>query len=311
MLPSVLPTEFDHVPVLAGEVIDLLDPRPGETVVDGTFGAGGHAALLAGKLRGDGKVIAIDRDPTVAPFFDRFRRKTGVKARLIHGEFSTVLQQLADERRARRRDPARPRRLVDAARPARARLLVRGRRAARHADGPVAPSTRRASSSTRPTSASSRTIFHRYGEERYARPIARAIVRRRASSRSSARRARRDHQGRDPRAGALRRGPSREAGLPGAAHRGQRRARRARARAPAALEVLRPGGRLAVISFHSLEDRIVKQLPARAERGCTCPPDFPICVCGSEPALRATPRRAVRPSAAEVAREPARRSPRA
>src|SRR5664279_2041466 len=96
MLPSVLPTESDHVPVLAEEVVSLLDPRPGETIVDGTFGAGGHSLLLASRLRGDGKLIAIDRDPTVAPFFERFRRDTGVKARLHHGEFSTVLQHLAD-----------------------------------------------------------------------------------------------------------------------------------------------------------------------------------------------------------------------
>ena len=96
MLPSVLPTESDHVPVLAEEIVSLLDPRPGDTVVDGTFGAGGHASLLAARLRGDGKLIAIDRDPTVAPFFERFRRETGVKTRLHPGEFSTVLQHLAE-----------------------------------------------------------------------------------------------------------------------------------------------------------------------------------------------------------------------
>jgi 16S rRNA (cytosine1402-N4)-methyltransferase len=73
---------------------------------------------------------------------------------------------------------------------------------------------------------------------------------------------------------------------------------------PAALEMLRPGGRLGVISFHSLEDRIVKQFLRKQEHGCTCPPDFPVCVCGSEATMRATPRRAVRPSAAEVARNP-------
>src|SRR5436190_3940786 len=88
MLPSVLPTETDHVPVLAEEVVTNLDPRPGETVVDATFGAGGHAALLAARLRGDGRLIAIDRDPTVAPFFERFRREHGVKAPLHHGDVS-------------------------------------------------------------------------------------------------------------------------------------------------------------------------------------------------------------------------------
>src|SRR5436305_13684201 len=96
MLPSVLPTESDHVPVLAEEVVSLLDPQPGETIVDATFGAGGHAALLAGKLRGDGKLIAIDRDPSVVPYFERLGREIGsLKSRLFHGEFSTVLQHLA------------------------------------------------------------------------------------------------------------------------------------------------------------------------------------------------------------------------
>ena len=73
---------------------------------------------------------------------------------------------------------------------------------------------------------------------------------------------------------------------------------------PAALEALRPGGRLAVISFHSLEDRIVKTFMRDGERGCTCPPDFPICVCGNEPLLRAVSRRPLRPSDDEVAQNP-------
>jgi 16S rRNA (cytosine1402-N4)-methyltransferase len=73
---------------------------------------------------------------------------------------------------------------------------------------------------------------------------------------------------------------------------------------PAALEMLRPGGRLGVISFHSLEDRIVKRFMRERERGCTCPPDFPVCVCGREPELRSVTRKAVRPTADEVAANP-------
>jgi 16S rRNA (cytosine1402-N4)-methyltransferase len=73
---------------------------------------------------------------------------------------------------------------------------------------------------------------------------------------------------------------------------------------PAALEMLRPGGRLAVISFHSLEDRIVKNFLRDAERGCTCPPDFPVCVCGNEPVMRALSRKPIRPTGEEVARNP-------
>src|SRR5919206_1057359 len=97
MLPSALqPSATDHVPVLAAEVRELLAVRPGETVVDATFGAGGHAALLAQDLHGRGKLVAIDRDPSVRPYFERFQRRARVQARLLRGDFSIVLRQLAD-----------------------------------------------------------------------------------------------------------------------------------------------------------------------------------------------------------------------
>ena len=97
MLPNVLqPSATDHVPVLADEVRESLAVRPGETVVDATFGAGGHAALLAADLRGSGKLIAIDRDPTARTYFERFEKRAGVQARLLRGDFGVVLEQLAD-----------------------------------------------------------------------------------------------------------------------------------------------------------------------------------------------------------------------
>src|SRR6202023_759977 len=83
-------------PVLADEVLAALAPRPGATLIDATFGAGGHSSLLTARLRGEGKLIAIDRDPTVAPYFERLRRTTAAKVRLMHGEVSTVLAQLAE-----------------------------------------------------------------------------------------------------------------------------------------------------------------------------------------------------------------------
>jgi 16S rRNA (cytosine1402-N4)-methyltransferase len=304
MLPSVLPTESDHVPVLAEEIVSLLDPRPGDTVVDGTFGAGGHASLLAARLRGDGKLIAIDRDPTVAPFFERFRRETGVKARLHPGEFSSVLQHLAEN--GVKADAI----LLDLG--VSSMQLDRPDRGFSYAvDAPLDmrmdPS---ATFSARELvnegdERELADIFKRYGEERYARPIARAIVKRRKEQPFE-------------RTGDL--VEVIKAAIPAPARFGEGHpAKRvfqalrievndelgALERAlPAALEMLRPGGRLAVISFHSLEDRIVKQFLRKQEQGCTCPPDFPICICGSEPTMRATPRRAVRPSAAEVARNP-------
>src|SRR5881628_565675 len=97
MLPNALQTSAtDHVPVLADEVRELLAVRPGETVVDATFGAGGHAALLAADLQGRGKLIAIDRDPTARDYFDRFAKVTQLQARFLRGDFAVVLQQLAD-----------------------------------------------------------------------------------------------------------------------------------------------------------------------------------------------------------------------
>ena len=304
MLPSVLPTETDHVPVLADEIVATLDPRPGETVVDATFGAGGHATLLAARLRGDGKLIAIDRDPSVAPYFERLRRASAVKSRLLHGEFSATLQQLAEN--GVRADVV----LLDLG--VSSMQLDRPERGFSYAiDAPLDmrmdPS---ASYSARElvNEASEQEladIFKRYGEERYARPIARAIGRRRTSQPFE-------------RTGDL--VETIKASIPAPARFGEGHpAKRvfqalrievndelgALERAlPAALEMLRPGGRLAVISFHSLEDRIVKRFLRSQEHGCTCPPDFPVCVCGSEPKLRATPRRAIRPSAAEVARNP-------
>src|ERR1043166_6407816 len=97
MLPSVLQRKTsDHVPVLADDVRKLLAVQPGETVVDATFGAGGHAALLAADLQGRGRYIAIDRDPTVQPYFESFSRRFGsLQPRLLRGEFSNVLEGLA------------------------------------------------------------------------------------------------------------------------------------------------------------------------------------------------------------------------
>jgi 16S rRNA (cytosine1402-N4)-methyltransferase len=298
MLPSVLPTESDHVPVLAEEIVSLLDPRPGETIVDATFGAGGHSTLLAAKLRGDGKLIAIDRDPAVAPYFERFGRETAVKTRLFHGEFSSTLTQLATN--GVRADVI----LLDLG--VSSMQLDRPERGFSYAaDAPLDMRMEARELVNEASEQQLADIFKRYGEERYARQIARAIVKRRT---------------REPfeRTGEL--VEVIKAAIPAPARFGEGHPAKRVFQAlridvndelgaveralPSALEMLRPGGRLGVISFHSLEDRIVKQFLRKEEEGCTCPPDFPVCVCGSEPSMRATPRRAVRPTAAEVARNP-------
>src|SRR5919204_3408700 len=177
MLPSVLqPNETDHVPVLAAEVRELLAVRPGQTVIDGTFGAGGHAALLAQDLHGRGKLIAIDRDPNVRPYFERFQRRAGVQARLLRGDFSIVLRQLADN--GMRADAV----LLDLG--VSSMQLDRPERGFSYAtDAPLdmrMDPTADVSAADLVNEAPEReltTIFRRYGEERYARQIARAIVR--------------------------------------------------------------------------------------------------------------------------------------
>jgi 16S rRNA (cytosine1402-N4)-methyltransferase len=304
MLPSVLPTETDHVPVLADEVLAALAPRPGQTIVDGTFGAGGHSILLAARLRGDGKLIAIDRDPTVAPYFERLRRSTPVKVRLLHGEFSQVLEQLASngvQADAVLLDLGVSSMQLD--RPERGFSYAADAALDMRMD-PSAELTARDVVNETPESELAE-IFRRYGEERYAKQIARAIVKRRSKQPFE-------------RTGDLVEVVKQAIPAParfGEGHPAKRVFQALRIEVnnelgsleralPAALEMLRPGGKLAVISFHSLEDRIVKRFLRNAEHGCTCPPEFPICACGASPTLRATPRRAIRPSAAEIARNP-------
>ena len=304
MLPSVLPTETDHVPVLADEVLAALDPRPGQTLVDCTFGSGGHSELLIGRLRGEGKLIAIDRDPTVTPYYERLRRSTPVKTRLLHGEFSQVLEQLAGN--GVRADGI----LLDLG----VSSMQLDRRERGFSYAVDAPLDMRMDPSAELTASDVvnetgewelAEIFRRYGEERYARQVARAIVRRRTKQPFE-------------RTGDLVETIKQAMPAParfGEGHPAKRVFQALRIEVndelgaleralPAELEMLRPHGRLAVISFHSLEDRIVKRFLRDGEHGCTCPPDFPVCACGATPTLRAIPRRAIRPTAAEVARNP-------
>src|SRR5256885_11264765 len=91
MLPNVLqPREADHVPVLAEEVRECLGVQPGETVIDATFGAGGHAAILAADLRGKGKLIAIDPDPTARTYFERLAQRGPANAPPLPGRLRVV-----------------------------------------------------------------------------------------------------------------------------------------------------------------------------------------------------------------------------
>ena len=179
MLPNILqPNATDHIPVLAEEVRERLAVQPGETVVDATFGGGGHASLLVADLRGRGKLIAIDRDPTARTYFEQFERGAGVQARLLRGDFGVVLPQLAAN--GVRADAV----LIDLG--VSSMQLDRPERGFSYSvDAPLDmrmdPSQDLSAREVVNDSPERElvAIFRRYGEERYAKQIARAIVRRR------------------------------------------------------------------------------------------------------------------------------------
>jgi 16S rRNA (cytosine1402-N4)-methyltransferase len=305
MLPNVLqPGATDHIPVLADEVRQLLAVRPGETIVDATFGSGGHARLLAQDLRGDGRLIGIDRDPGARDYFESVRRQTGIQGRFLRGDFAVVLEQLAEN--GVRADAI----LFDLG--VSSMQIDRPERGFSYAaDAPLDmrmdPSDDY-SARELVNDASEREltrIFRQYGEERYAKQIARAIVSRRREQPFE-----RTSELVDT-IKAVIPAPARF----GAGHPAKRVFQALRIAVndeltaledalPAAVDLLHSGGRIAVISFHSLEDRIVKRFLRREEHGCTCPPDFPVCACGAQASLKATPRRAIRPTRAEIERNP-------
>src|SRR5437763_11856324 len=168
----------DHVPVMAPEVAELLEPRPGDTVVDCTFGAGGHAAVLEPHLRGSGTYIGIDRDHEAEPFFARFAAGATSQTRFLHGDFALVLRNMvAGGARVQAI-------LMDLG--VSSMQIDRPHRGFSYATD--APLDMRMDASADPSAADLvneegerelATIFRRYGDERYARQIARAIARRR------------------------------------------------------------------------------------------------------------------------------------
>jgi 16S rRNA (cytosine1402-N4)-methyltransferase len=296
MLPNLSHSSsapVEHVPVMAAEVADLLEPRPGDTVVDCTFGAGGHAAVLEPYLCGSGTYVAVDRDREVEPFYERFAAAATSETRFVHGDYALVLRNMAAT-------GARVQAiLMDLGMSS--MQIDRPHRGFSYAND--APLDMRMDAGADLTAADIvntwderelASVLRTFGEERYAFQIARAIVRRRAVT-------------------PFRRSADLveviKAAIPTPARFGQghpaRRVFQAlriatngeleslREGLESAVELLAPGGRLAVISFHSLEDRIAKQFIRDQARGCTCPPDFPVCVCGHQPSLRSLTRRAV------------------
>jgi 16S rRNA (cytosine1402-N4)-methyltransferase len=293
-----------HVPVLAGELIELIDPQPGELVVDCTFGAGGHARLIAERIGPSGTLIAIDRDPVAEEHFDELAAELICQTRFLHASFVDGLTRLREEgvtADALYLDLGMSSMQVD----------TRERGFSYSYDAPLdmrMDPDQDFSARDLVNEWEERQIaraLRDFGDERYAGPIARAIVRRRAVEPLE-----RTNDLVEVVSAAIP-APARFAG----GHPAKRTFQAIRIAVndeleqldealPIAWDVLHVGGRFAGISFHSGEDRRVKRFLAGRARGCICPPDLPVCGCGLVPEAELLSRRAVAASPGEVADNP-------
>jgi 16S rRNA (cytosine1402-N4)-methyltransferase len=295
---TYMPTE--HIPVLAPELIALVDPRPGELAVDCTFGGGGHARLVAERLGPSGRLICVDHDPAAADRFVELEPELTAEARFVAGDFADALEALD----AVYMDLGISSLQLDAA--------ERGFSYSYDAPLDMRMDTGQALSARelvnewaeRRLAATIREL----GEERHARVIAAEIVRRRPL----------DTTGELVEAIRAAVPPAYRFGRGHPAKRTFQAIRIAvndeldslERALPAAWSVLRDGGRFAAISFHSLEDQRVKRFIADLARGCVCPPELPVCRCGHEPEAEPLARRAVKPTEDEIERNPRSRSAR-
>ncbi len=299
-----------HHPVLITETVAGLQPRPGGKILDGTFGGGGHTRALLAATAPDGIVIALDADPDAIRRAERLAREPGIGSRLI-----AVQANFADLAEVARGQglPELDGVLLDLG-VSSFQLDRAGRGFAFSHDGPLDmrfDPGRGTPASVLVNDLPERELadlIWRFGEEPGSRRIARAIVRERERGRIETtgqlaevvQRALGGRRGRETHPAtrtfqALRIATNDELGALESALSG-------------AVEVLAPGGRLAVIAFHSLEDRVVKRFIERESSTCVCPPEIPVCVCHHQPRLRKVTKRAVRPGPEEIATNPRARS---
>ncbi|HEY2631039.1 MAG TPA: 16S rRNA (cytosine(1402)-N(4))-methyltransferase RsmH [Solirubrobacteraceae bacterium] len=293
-----------HIPVLAEELLELLDPQPGQVAVDCTFGGGGHAGIVAERLGPEGTLIAIDRDPLAEERFMELAEEVSCSMRFIRGGYAEALAMLVEEGLCA--DVA----YLDLGMSS-MQIDTRERGFSYSYDAPLDmrmdPRQELTAREIVNTWEDRRltSIFREFGEERHSTQIARAIARRRTQAPidttlalvdvissaiptparfAAGHPAKRVFQ-------ALRIAVNDELGQLDAA-------------LPLAWGLLREGGVLAGISFQSLEDRRVKQFLVERSTGCICPPDLPVCGCGREPEAALLTRGAIMPSPEETARNP-------
>jgi 16S rRNA (cytosine1402-N4)-methyltransferase len=282
-----------HIPVLAGELIELLDPQAGEVAIDCTFGGGGHARLVADRVGPAGTLICVDRDPAAEERFAELSAELPCRSRFIRADFVTALEQLREERV--RADMV----YLDLGMSS-LQVDTWARGFSYTYDAPLDMRMDPDQMTTAQEIVNSwderrlARLLRQYGEERYASQIARAIGRSRRRREITT-----THDLVEVIKSAV------PAHSPFASGHPARRTFQALRIAvndeltqldsalPLAWELLASDGRFAAIAFHSLEDRAVKRFLASRARGCICPPEFPVCVCGRQPEAELLTRRAV------------------
>ena len=301
-------SEFYHVSVLLEECIDGLNIKPDGIYVDGTLGGAGHSSQIAKRLT-TGTLIGIDRDPVALKAAGQRLAPYGDRVKLVHSNFCEIKQVLEDLG-------------IDGVDGV---LLDLGVSSPQLDDGSRgfsymadAPLDMRMNNEDPLTAADVvntwsqeelKRILYDYGEERYAPRIAEAICRRRAEKPIETTLELVD----------IIRGAMPAAALREKQHPAKRSFQAIRIAVNDelgsvekvmrdAIPCLNPGGRLAIITFHSLEDRIVKNGMANAAKGCTCPPSFPVCVCGKKPKVKLISRKPITSTQEELDRNPRARS---
>ena len=286
-------SEFHHVSVLLEECLDGLDIKPGGIYVDGTLGGAGHSSRIAAQLT-TGRLIGIDRDPVALKAAGERLAPYGDRVTLVHSNFCEIKQVLQDLQ-----IPGVDGILLDLG-VSSPQLDDAQRGFSYMADAPLDMRMNSEDSLSAYTVVNTwsqeelKRILYNYGEERYAPQIAAAICRKRelkpiettlelvdiirsamppAALREKQHPAKRSFQ-------AIRIAVNDELGSVEKVMRD-------------AVACLNPGGRLAIITFHSLEDRIVKNGMADAAKGCTCPPNFPVCICGNKPKVKLVTRKPI------------------
>ena len=301
-------SEFYHVSVLLDECLDGLNIKPDGIYVDGTLGGAGHSSQIVKRLT-TGRLIGIDRDPVALKAAGERLQPFADRVTLVHSNFSEV-RQVLDDLGIEAVDGI----LLDlGVSSPQLDEAVRGFSYMLDApldmrmDGGAALSAHEVVNTW--SQDELKRILYDYGEERYAPQIAGAICRRRAEKTIET---------------TLELADIIRAAMPAAALREKQHPAKRSFQAiriavndelgavetvmKTALSCLNPGGRLAIITFHSLEDRIVKNGMVAASKGCTCPPNFPVCVCGNKPKVKLITRKPITASEEELERNPRSRS---